>query len=140
MVMMLLGLLVLAFVALLRDDASGSDAIVSELDVSLTEFAVDGDLSAPAGEVVLNVVNGGAIEHDLQVRDLGVGTPNLASGGVDTLALGELEPGTYELFCSVTGHEASGMQADLVITEAGESAPTASGDEHDDSPPNSWTS
>lgn len=131
MVFMLLGLLVLAFVALLRDSETTEAAIVSDLDISLTEFAIDGELSAPAGDVVLNVVNAGAIEHNLEVRDLGVSTPNLMSRGVDTLALGDLSPGTYELFCNISGHEASGMAADLVITEAGEFAPAAlGGDEH----------
>ncbi len=135
MVMMLLGLLVLAFVALLNDGGSDADVIVSDLDISLSEFAIDGELSAPAGEVVLNVVNGGAIEHNLQVRELGASSANLMSGGVDTLAVGALEPGTYELFCSIAGHEASGMQADLVITASGEAAPVGEADGHDDMSP-----
>jgi plastocyanin len=131
MVMMLLGLLVLAFVALLRDGGSSEDAIVSDLDISLSEFAIEGELTAPAGEVVLNVVNAGAIEHNLEVRDIGARTPNLMSRGVDTLALGELEPGTYEMFCSISGHESSGMVADLVISDADTFAPAALGGEHD---------
>ncbi|MEP1125337.1 MAG: multicopper oxidase domain-containing protein [Ilumatobacter sp.] len=130
MLAMLLGLVALAFVALLHDGGSGEDAIVSDLDISLSEFAIDGELSAPAGEVVLNVVNSGAIEHNLQVRELGLGSANLMSRGVDTLALGELSPGTYELFCSIAGHESSGMLADLVITDADEFAPAELGDEH----------
>ena len=130
MVAMLLGLLVLAFVALLRDGGSSEDVVVSDLDISLSEFAIDGELTAPAGEVVLNVVNGGAIEHNLEVRELGVRTSNLMSRGVDTIALGELEPGSYELFCNISGHAASGMTAELVISDADESAPAAAGDDH----------
>lgn len=131
MVFMLGGLLVLAIYTVVNDDtASGTDTIVSDLDISLSEFAIDGELSAPAGEVVLNVVNGGAIEHNLAVRELGVQSNNLMSRGVDTLALGELEPGTYELYCSISGHEASGMVADLTITSADSFQPADLGGEH----------
>ncbi len=131
MLVMLLGLVALAFVALLRDGGSGEPAIVSDLDISLTEFSIDGELSVPAGEVVLNIVNAGAIEHNLQVRELGTGSSNLMSRGVDTLALGELTPGTYELFCNIAGHESSGMVADLVVTDADEFAPAElGGDAH----------
>lgn len=134
MVLMIIGLIALAFFSLSRDgDGTSDDVIVSDLDLSLSEFSIDGDLSVPAGEVILNVVNGGSIEHNVEVRGLGVSSANLMSGGVDTLALGELEPGAYELFCSIAGHEASGMHAELVVTEAGETAPAeAQGDGHGD--------
>jgi len=116
------GLIALAFVALVRDDGGGSgDAggtSASDLDISLSEFAIDGELSAPAGDVTLNIVNAGAIEHNVAVRELGIQSNNLMSRGVDTLALGELEAGTYELYCSISGHAESGMVAELEIGEA----------------------
>lgn len=130
-VLMIGGLLVIAMVAVLRDSGDSTDVISSDLDISLSEFAIDGELTAPAGNVTLNVVNGGAIEHNLEVRELGARTPNMMSRGVDALALGKLEPGTYELFCSISGHAESGMTADLVITEADDFAPAALGSEHD---------
>lgn len=130
LVLMLVGLVALAFVSLFKAESAAGDVITSDLDISLSEFAIEGELTAPAGNVVLNVVNGGAIEHNLEVRGLDARTPNLMSRGVDALALGELEPGTYELFCSISGHESSGMVADLVITDADEFAPAQLGDEH----------
>lgn len=133
LVLMIGGLLVLAFVALFRDSGSSEQVLSSDLDISLTEFAIEGELIAPAGTVSLNVVNAGAIEHNLQVRETGAATPNLMSRGVASLPLGELQPGTYELFCSIAGHEGSGMVADLQITDADSFAPAAlgSGDEHE---------
>jgi plastocyanin len=126
------GLLVIALVSVLSDSGdSGVDVISSDLDISLSEFSIDGELSAPAGNVTLNVVNGGAIEHNLEVRELGARTPNMMSRGVDALTLGKLEPGTYELFCSISGHAESGMTADLVITAADDFTPAALGGEHD---------
>ncbi len=130
LILSVVGLIALAFVSLFTAEAAAEDVVRSDLDISLSEFSIAGELSAPAGAVTLNVVNGGAIEHNLEVRDLGARTANLMSRGVDTLALGELEPGTYELFCSISGHEASGMVADLVITNADEFTPATLGDEH----------
>jgi uncharacterized cupredoxin-like copper-binding protein len=125
LVISFLGLLVLAAIALFNDDSgggSGGGGGASQVEVSLTEFAIDGNLTAPAGEVTLNVVNAGAIEHNVAVRELGIQSQNLQSRGVDTLNLGELDPGTYELYCAIAGHEASGMVNELVILEEGEVA------------------
>jgi len=128
------GLIALAFVALVRDDNGGGDGgsgtASSALDISLSEFAIDGELGAPAGAVTLNIVNAGAIEHNVAVRELDVQSNNLQSRGVDTLALGELEPGTYELYCSIPGHAESGMVADLEISDADSFQPADLGGEH----------
>lgn len=124
-VLTIVGLVGVAVFAIVNDDGGGGDAaITSQLDVSLTEFSIDGELTAPAGNVQLNVVNAGAIEHNLAVRELGVQSRNMTSRGVYTLLLGDLEAGTYELFCSIAGHEASGMVAELTITEGTESGAT----------------
>ena len=87
------------------------------IDVSLTEFAIDGNLIAPAGDVTLEVSNTGTVIHNVVARDLGRQTVDLDVGGSASLSLGVLEPGTYELFCSITGHEASGMSATLTVTD-----------------------
>ena len=128
---LLAALIALAFVALVRDDGGGGgDAVSSQLDISLSEFAIDGELSAPAGDVTLNIVNGGSIEHNLAVRELGVQSSNMMSRGVDTLALGSLDVGTYELYCTIPGHADSGMTTELVITDADTFEPATPGDEH----------
>ena len=67
------------------------------------------------------MVNAGAIEHNLAVRETGDQTRNLTSRGVDELDLGNLEAGTYELYCAITGHAESGMVADLVVFPEGAS-------------------
>ena len=130
---MIAGLIALAFVALFNDDSGGdggSSAVASDLDISLSEFAIDGELSAPAGDVTLNIVNGGAIEHNVAVRELGLQSNNMQSRGVDTLALGNLEEGTYELYCSISGHAESGMVTELVITSEDDFEPADLGGEH----------
>jgi manganese oxidase len=98
------------------------------IDVSLTEFAIDGQLNVPPGPVTLRVTNDGAMQHDLAVDGLGVGTPMLAAGESHELALGSLGEGTYELICTVAGHRESGMVATLTVS--GTATPVASQGEH----------
>jgi FtsP/CotA-like multicopper oxidase with cupredoxin domain len=126
----MLGLVAVALVAAFTDESGGAAAVSTDLDVSLTEFSIDGELSAPAGQVTLNVVNGGSIEHNLAVRELGVQTRNITSRGVDSLRLGEMAPGTYELYCTISGHAESGMSTELVITEEGTAPLAASAEEN----------
>lgn len=120
-VLTMLGVVAVAAVAVFRDDGGGASADAggtsTQLDISLTEFGIDGELTAPAGDVELNVVNAGAIEHNISVPELGVTSRNLMSRGVDTLLLNDLEPGTYEIICTIPGHAESGMTAELVITD-----------------------
>jgi uncharacterized cupredoxin-like copper-binding protein len=122
---------VVGIVGLFQDDdggsSGGSAAASSSVDVSLTEFSIDGNLTATSGDVSLNVANDGSIEHDLVVRETGEKTPLLASGETATLALGSLAPGSYELFCDVAGHAESGMVSDLVVVGEGEGGGEASG-------------
>ena len=122
---LVLGVVAIGVIALLQDDdgGGGTPATATTLDIALTEFAIDGELAAPEGNVTLNVTNAGAIEHNLAVVETGDITRNLQSRGVDELALGELEAGTYSLICTISGHAESGMEAELVIFPEGEAAP-----------------
>lgn len=109
--------------ALLRDDpSSDTTSTATTVNVTLTEFAIGGDLTAPSGQVTLDVSNDGSAVHNLVVRGTDLATADLAAGASAQLALGELPPGSYELLCTIPGHEAAGMTADLVITEPGTDA------------------
>ncbi len=119
----LVGTVVLiGLIGLLRDQrTSGAEgpasASSSMLAVALSEFSIDGELSAAPGDVSLAVTNSGSQQHDLTVRETGAKTPILNGGESATLALGTLEAGSYEVFCSIVGHEESGMVASLEITD-----------------------
>jgi len=135
-------LLVIGIVGLLDDDDGGASAAGGEsggpttLDVSLSEFAIDGELVAAPGDVSLFVTNDGTQDHNIVVRETGAQTPLLSAGEDATLALGSLEVGTYELYCSVAGHAESGMIAPLEVTAS--PAPTgeaAAGGTHDHNSP-----
>ncbi len=102
-----------------------SEAAVSEIAVALNEFSIDGTLTAPAGRVVLDVVNEGRVPHNVVLVN-GPSTADLNTGETAQLDLGELTPGTYELICDIPGHADAGMRTQLSITPAG----TAAGDGH----------
>lgn len=89
------------------------------VDITLTEFSIDGNLTVPEGEVVLNVTNAGSVEHNLAIEELDKRTANLRGGASENLSLGTLAPGTYEIICEIAGHKDSGMTATLTVTPAG---------------------
>lgn len=83
--------------------------------LSLSEFAIDGELEFLPGPLLLEVANGGSQVHNLTL-DGGPATPNLNVGDSATLDLGDLAEGTYVVFCSIPGHREAGMEASLVVT------------------------
>ena len=113
-------LLVIGVVGLFQDDDAGASGSggggATTIDVSLSEFAIDGNLTAPPGDVTLAVTNAGTMQHNLVVEPLGEQTPMLNGGDTASLALGTVEAGEYRLFCNVPGHAASGMDTTLVIS------------------------
>jgi len=91
----------------------------------LTEFSISGDLTVPAGHVILNVVNKGNVDHNVRVAGGDI-TPDLARDESATLDLGVLEPGTYELICELPGHKEAGMVATLTVVADDGTVPTGS--------------
>jgi len=108
----------LALLAAFGDSESGSggQSAGNTLEISVREFVIDGDLTAAAGEVNLNITNIGASVHNIVARELGLRSPDVGLGGQTELSLGELTPGSYELICDIPGHLEAGMTATLEVT------------------------
>jgi plastocyanin len=71
----------------------------------------------PSGPVEIELTNDGAVAHDLKVRDGGDdlgGTPIFGPGQTQSASV-QLEPGSYEFYCSVGDHEALGMKGTLEV-------------------------
>ena len=109
---------VIAVVAMDDGPRVAAPADVTTLEISLSEFAVTGDLLAPAGEIRLNITNDGSMNHNLVSTEFGVRTAVLQPGQTATLDLGNVSPGVYELWCDIPGHRSSGMEATLKIGRA----------------------
>jgi manganese oxidase len=105
----------------------GTDA-PSSVSVELSEFAIEPASITVAAGGVLEVLNRGAIDHDLAVVDTDVATPMLRGGEEATLDLSSLAPGTYEVICTVAGHESGGMKGTLTIVGDGGTATQAASD------------
>ena len=75
--------------------------------------------SVPAGEVRVAYPNQGTQTHTFVVQDPKGDdiAPKLRVGpGKETGAVYQLEPGTYTVYCDITGHRAAGMVASLTVT------------------------
>jgi hypothetical protein len=87
----------------------------STVNVTLGDYVILGDLTAPAGPVRLKAINEGGIVHNVGVRGVPI-SGDMQPGKGFTLDVGELAAGTYELYCDIVGHVEKGMVANLVIT------------------------
>ncbi len=117
-------------VAALTVGSGGTTPVETTLQVSVQEFSITGELVAPAGDVTLEITNAGSMSHNVELRGTGQVSPDVGPGGTVFLDLGEMAPGTYELFCNIAGHEASGMVTNLTILGDGGGEAAAAADGH----------
>lgn len=127
---------------LLLSACAGTSQPEAEITVEATDFAYSPlSISIPAGQpVTLLLKNSGSVEHDFVIDKINVtGVEASESGpavhhqmgheqtGYDlhffaragetaTLTFTALEPGTYEIYCSVDGHKEAGMIGELTVT------------------------
>jgi uncharacterized cupredoxin-like copper-binding protein len=90
----------------------------STVDVSEIEFKIRfPKTSLPAGSYTFDVSNDGKIVHDLVVKGGSVdeATPHIDPGQSSSLKVG-LKPGTYDVYCSIPGHKAAGMDLKLTVS------------------------
>ncbi len=104
----------------------------ASVEVALSEFAVAPSTIRVAEGGTLEVTNSGAIDHDLQIVDTAYATPMLPGGQRASLSLDGLAPGTYQVHCTVAGHDGAGMNATLTVVGAGapEATPAADAGDH----------
>ena len=112
-------LAVAAVAVVLVLSAGGSDPrpapfVGSTVDVTLGEYVIRGDLTAHAGAVRLHAFNEGGIIHNVGVRGGHIST-DVRPGGNTTVDIGNLVPGTYQLYCDIADHAQRGMVANLVV-------------------------
>jgi nitrite reductase (NO-forming) len=102
-----------------NDSEGSSSGEATSIDVKLTEFAITPKaLTASAGTVKIVVTNAGTMPHDLQVTQLDKKTAIINPGQTETLDLGSVKAGTYDVICTVPGHADSGMKATLTVGAA----------------------
>jgi plastocyanin len=95
----------------------GETTLENPADESQLRFSKS-TLEAPAGRVTLVMENPSQLEHNIAVRGDGVDEKGevVGQGEASQVAV-DLEPGEYEFYCSVPGHEDAGMKGTLTVTE-----------------------
>ena len=71
--------------------------------------------AAPAGQVTIELINEGAIVHDVALEELDNAVVTRAPGGQAASGQIALDPGTYTYFCTIAGHRAAGMEGTLTV-------------------------
>jgi uncharacterized cupredoxin-like copper-binding protein len=106
-----------AVLAVTAGDEDGPGSSGDATRVSMTEFAFDpAPIALASGPTArLEVVNDGAVPHDLVVGELGKGTPDLEPGASMVLDLSDQPPGTYRVVCDLPGHTEAGMVTELTL-------------------------
>ena len=98
--------------------ASGGGGGGEKVDISETEFKLDpANANVKAGTVTFNVSNDGTQVHNLNVEGNGIeeqATEDLQAGSSGQLTV-DLQPGTYEMYCSIDGHRDLGMEGQITV-------------------------
>ena len=105
-------------------DTSGGGSVaaggqVVEIDVASSGFAyAESTATATAGHVTIKSMNPQGTGHDIALKGDGVDEKGeiVQDGGVSTIDIADLKPGTYTFYCSVPGHEAAGMKGTLTVS------------------------
>ena len=93
------------------------------VNVTLKDFsiAVSGGTTLAPGTYTFHVTNSGPTGHNLTIDGPGVSgqsTGTFSAGGTSDLTV-TLKNGTYDLFCSVPGHKAAGMDTTVTVGTGG---------------------
>lgn len=97
--------------------AQAPAAGATEISVVGTEFSFSPDnISVKAGEQIkLTFKNNGRAPHNLILEGLNIRTRTISGGQTDVIEFTAPSSGTYNIFCSVPGHRASGMEGSLNV-------------------------
>jgi len=72
-------------------------------------------LEAKAGTVTINFDNPSSVPHAVEIEGQGVEEKSDTVTGDKTSVTADLKPGTYQYYCPVDGHKASGMEGKLTV-------------------------
>lgn len=88
-----------------------------EVTVIGTEFSFSpASINVKAGErVKITFKNTGGAPHNLILEGLGIETKTISGGQTDVVEFTAPSSGTYNFFCSIPGHRASGMEGALKV-------------------------
>jgi plastocyanin len=91
--------------------ADGAAPVVHTVDLAFEpkEFTIKANT-----DVEVMIENHGQLQHDFYIDDLGIQSDLIDAGKSTTVTI-NAAPGTYEYYCSVTGHKQAGMVGKLTV-------------------------
>jgi uncharacterized cupredoxin-like copper-binding protein len=119
------------------DDGSepAADTPIRTIRITETEFRLQPATVRldQAGTYVFEAVNGGTVNHALEVEGEGVEDETETIGAGESVRLQvTLEEGTYELYCPVGNHKDQGMVGEVVVGSGGSGGTTTGETEEDE--------
>lgn len=101
------------------DEGGGESAAPASGPITVTgldSLTFDPSSFTAAPGQTIHFVNGGALQHDFIVDELGI-TMEPINGGeeVDLTVPEDAEPGEYTYYCSVPGHREAGMEGTMTV-------------------------
>ena len=87
------------------------------VDLSEVEYKITpADPTVKAGSVTFNISNDGQTVHNVEIEGNGLEeeSDDLQPGSTGQLTV-DLKPGTYEMYCSIDGHEDLGMKGEITV-------------------------
>ena len=75
-------------------------------------------LEIPPQGAIFHLVNEGSAVHNMEIRELGLVSPEVPGGQMYDWEIGPLEEGTYTFLCPQPGHEAAGMIGSLTVSSS----------------------
>ncbi len=100
--------------------ASGGSSGGQTISTTMTEFKFDPNTwTVKAGQpVTINAKNSGTVVHDWIVKGQESSTKlEVQPGQSGSKTFTITTPGTYQVYCSQSGHEAAGMTGTLTVTQ-----------------------
>lgn len=73
------------------------------------------ELTAPPGQVTIELTAEDAVEHTVVIEELGDRQVVAADAGATATGTVDLEAGTYTFYCDVPGHRDAGMEGTLEV-------------------------
>ena len=114
-------LVMVALLSACGGGSSGSNQPAGSTQVTLSEYKfAPSSLTVSHGKVIFWLVNSGNLAHDMAIQDSSnnrLATSDLVSAGDSKeFDVNDIPAGTYKIFCTQQGHEASGMKGTLTVT------------------------
>jgi len=120
---------------ILLTGCAGASQPATVLTVEAVDFAYSPiSITIPASQpVTLTLKNTGKVEHDFVIDKINVANVEASDSGpaehhqmdqpeydlhffAKAGEISALEPGTYEIFCSIEGHKEAGMVGELIVS------------------------